>query len=85
MVHVEEVNWVPRAEHIMQHGEALPFPALDRRTHLHRFADQPLEDLLDSFAEQRRANLETVRAWDLDERQLDRRGLHPELGPVRLG
>jgi len=84
LVHVEEVNWVPRAEHILRHGDDHPFARLDRSAHLKGFADWPLADLLDRFAELRRGNLRTVRGWGLDEEQLDCRGLHPELGPVRL-
>jgi len=84
LVHVEEVNWVPRAEHIVQHGTTRPFAPLDRTAHLERFADWRLEDLLDRFAELRRSNLQTVRGWKLDEEQLGRHGLHPELGPVLL-
>lgn len=84
LVHVEEVNWVPRAEHILRCGDDRPFAPLDRFAHLDRFADRTLETLLDRFAELRQTSLQTVREWDLGEEQLDRRGLHPELGPVRL-
>jgi len=84
LAHVEEVNWVPRAEHLLRHKDAHPFAPLDRAAHLERFADWTLEALLDRFAELRRTNLDTTRGWNLDEEQLEHRGQHPELGSVRL-
>jgi hypothetical protein len=30
LIHGERTDWVPRVEHILRHGDAVPFPAFDR-------------------------------------------------------
>lgn len=80
----EETDWVPRARIILEQGEDRPFEAFDRFAQSTRFAGWPIERLLDRFAELRRANVETVRGWELTEAQLALRGSHPELGRVTL-
>lgn len=84
LIHGEETDWVPRARIILEHGESRPFEPFDRFAQLNRFAGWSLDQLLDRFAELRRANLETVRSWRLTEAQLNLPGRHPELGPVTL-
>lgn len=84
LIYGEETDWVPRARIILESGEGRPFEPFDRFAQLHRFAGWSLEQLLDRFAELRRANLEIVRSWRLTEAQLALPGLHPELGSVRL-
>lgn len=84
LIHGEETDWVPRARIILEHGESRPFEPFDRFAQLSRFEGWSLEDLLDRFTELRRANLETVRSWNLTGAQLTLPGRHPELGGVTL-
>jgi hypothetical protein len=84
LVHGEETDWIPRARIILEHGEARPFAPFDRTAMLTRFARWSLGDLLDRFAELRRANLEIARGWKLAAADLERRGRHPDFGPVTL-
>lgn len=84
LIHGEETDWVPRARIILEHGEDRPFEPFDRFAQLSRFEGWSLEDLLGRFTELRRANLETVRSWNLTEAQLALPGRHPELGGVIL-
>lgn len=84
LIHGEETDWIPRARIILEHGEDRPFEPFDRFAQLGRFADWPLDRLLDRFAELRRENLEIVRSWRLSEAQLVLPGRHPELGAVTL-
>jgi DinB superfamily len=83
-IHGEETDWVPRARIILEHGDSRAFEPFDRFAQFSRFADWPLDRLLDRFAELRQTNLETVRSWQLTDAQLDLPGRHPELGPVNL-
>lgn len=84
LVHGEETDWVPRARILLEHGEDRPFEPFDRFAQLTRFRDWSLSDLLDRFAELRRENVRTVRAWELTDEQLALRGRHPALGQVTL-
>jgi len=84
LVHGEETDWIPRARIVLEQGESRPFDRYDRFAQATRFAGWSLDALLDRFAELRRENLATVRAWRLTEEMLDRRGRHPELGAVDL-
>jgi DinB family protein len=84
LIHGEEMDWVPRARIILEHGDSQAFEPFDRFAQFRRFADWPLDQLLDRFAEFRQANLEIVRDWRLTEAQLDLPGRHPELGAVNL-
>ena len=82
LIHAEETNWVARARVLLEE-EGRPFEPFDRLGQL-RFADWPLERLLDRFAEVRRQNVELVRGWALGERELALPGRHPDLGAVDL-
>jgi hypothetical protein len=85
LIHADETNWMPRAHTILEHGEDRALGAFDRFGQFARFSDWPLDDLLDRFAQVRRAQLHTLRGWHLDDRQLALTGRHPELGMVTLG
>jgi hypothetical protein len=84
LIHGEETDWIPRANIILTKGESQAFEPFDRFAQARRFADWPLERLVDRFAELRAAGLTTLRGWHLTREQLALRGRHPELGQVTL-
>jgi hypothetical protein len=84
LIHGEETDWIPRGRIILEHGESRSFEPFDRFAQATRFAGWTLERLLDRFAELRAANLEIARGWKLSEGDLNRRGMHPELGGVTM-
>jgi hypothetical protein len=84
LIHGERTDWIPRAKIILEDGESRPFEKFDRFAQFAASRGRTLTDLLDEFASVRRANLETLAAFRLTERDLDRRGTHPELGVVTL-
>jgi hypothetical protein len=84
LVHGERTDWVPRVEHILRHGDAVPFAPFDREAMLTQSKDLRLSMLLDTFAALRADNLERLVALRLGAADLDRRGLHPELGVVTM-
>lgn len=47
-------------------------------------ARAPLEELVETFAEMRAANLATLRGWNLTPTHLELTGVHPEFGIVTL-
>ena len=85
LVHGEETDWIPRAEILLRHGESRPFDPYDRLAQFERFQDRTLDELLERFAQLRRANLARLQAMKLKPEQYDLRGTHPRLGTVTLG
>lgn len=81
----EETDWIPRARIILEHGEARPFEPFDRFGFRDRVAGLLVADLLDRFEALRRRNLAELESLRLTPADLERRGLHPELGRVTLG
>jgi hypothetical protein len=80
----DEIDWVPRARNVLEHGEAQRFTPFDRFAQETRFAGWTLEQLLDRFAALRDENLRTVRSWNLQPADLERTGTHPAFGRVTL-
>ncbi len=83
-IHGEETDWIPRARIILAQGENLTFVPFDRVAQFERSKGKTLAELLETFAELRRKNIETLRSWNLTEEQLKLKGIHPELGEVDL-
>ncbi|HET7903854.1 MAG TPA: DinB family protein [Candidatus Eisenbacteria bacterium] len=84
LIHGERTDWLPRAEHLLEHGESLAFPVFDRTAMFDASKGKSLAQLLDTFDALRSANLALLRSKALTEADLDRRGRHPEFGPVTL-
>ncbi|HEX6434546.1 MAG TPA: DinB family protein, partial [Gemmatimonadales bacterium] len=62
-----------------------PFIPFDRFAQFRDSRGKSLRELLDTFADLRRENVTRLESLRLEHRDFDRRGLHPELGPVTLG
>jgi hypothetical protein len=85
LIHGERTDWIPRVEHILRHGDAVAFPSFVRDAMLEQSRNRPMAELLDAFASLRAESLARLAALRLGPADLERRGLHPELGPVTLG
>jgi hypothetical protein len=85
LIHGERTDWIPRVEHILRHGDSVPFPSFDREAMFEASRGRSLAELLDAFERLRGESLARLDALHLTESDLSRRGLHPELGPVTLG
>lgn len=83
-IYCEEIDWIPRAEIILRKGENRTFEPFDRFAQFEISKGKTLYELLETFAEIRRKNLETLKSWNLSEAQLKLKGIHPELGEVNL-
>jgi len=83
-LYTEQVNWIPRARHILEHGDGQPFPPFKRSGHLAESEPKSLANLLDEFAAARSASIAELRSWKLGPADLERRGQHPALGPTTL-
>jgi hypothetical protein len=82
--HCERTDWMVRTKHLLELGESQPFPPFDRLGQRQAMEGKTLAELLDEFTGLRAANLEELRGLGLDAAALERRGVHPSLGPVTL-
>jgi hypothetical protein len=85
LIHGERTDWIPRARHILLAGEASPFERFDRTAQFAESQDGSLSELLATFTDLRRENVAALAEMNLTNDDLDRRGLHPDLGGVTLG
>lgn len=85
LIHGERVDWVPRVEHLLRHGDVVPFPPFDREAMFDASRDRSLEELLQTFAALRRDSLDRLRQLQLTTADFGRQGRHPEFGVVTLG
>jgi hypothetical protein len=83
LIHGERTDWILRARHIMS-GERGPFKRFDRTAQFAENRDKSLGELLTTFADLRRENVATLVGMKLTEKDLNRKGLHPEFGEVTL-
>ena len=69
---------------VLQFGETQAFEPFDRQGHAREIQGKSLGQLLDEFARLRSENLAELRALNLRQEDLERRGRHPALGVVTL-
>jgi hypothetical protein len=85
LIHAEHTDWIRRAKRIVESGEAIAFEPFARGGHAQEIQGKSLSQRLDEFSRVRAHSLADLRALRLRPEDLDRRGLHPSLGPVTLG
>lgn len=83
-IHGEETDWIPRAEIILKQEANRTFEPFDRFAQFELSKGKTLYELLDTFSELRKKNLDILKSWDLNDEQLQLKGVHPELGEVTL-
>jgi len=84
LIHGERADWIPRVEHVLEHGASKPFEPFDREAMFEASKGKSLPALLDTFDALRSENVARLRAMSLTEADLDRRGRHPEFGAVTV-
>lgn len=84
LVHGEKTDWMPRLEIVLSDSSNKTFTPYDRFAQFRMSEGKTLEDLLNEFESLRKENLDTLRSKQLTQKDLTRKGIHPELGPVQL-
>lgn len=84
LIHGERADWVPRIEHMLRYGDAVPFPPFDREAMFEASKGRSLDQLLDTFAALRADSLTRLAELALTDADLLRHGRHPEFGRVTL-
>lgn len=85
LAHGERTDWIPRVKRILELGDSLAFEPFNREAQFREGRGKRLPELLDDFAQLRASNVDELRGLKLQPADLERRGLHPSLGPVTLG
>jgi hypothetical protein len=84
LIHGDQTDWMPRVKLVLQSGETRTFEPFDMSGHLQVVQGKSLGQLLDEFARLRSENLGELRALNLRQEDLERRGRHPAFGIVTL-
>jgi hypothetical protein len=84
LIHGEKTDWVPRAKMILEFGNTKTFVPWDRFAQYEESKGKSLEQLLDEFKTLRKDNMTWFKSLKLSEKDLDKKGMHPELGEVTL-
>lgn len=85
LIHGERTDWMPRIEHILRHGDTVPFPVFDREAMFSASRGLSIGELVDTFDRLRAESLARLSALELTDADLARRGRHPEFGVVTMG
>jgi hypothetical protein len=85
LIEAEETNWIPRARHLIAHGETAAFPPFDRFGFAEKAEGRSMADMLDTFRKARARSLQALDAMQLGPGDLGRTGKHPDFGRVTLG
>ncbi len=84
LIHGEETDWIPRARIILKDGESRALTPFNREAMFEKSRGKSIGELMETFARLRAESLRQLDELNLTPELLDKRGLHPELGPVTL-
>jgi hypothetical protein len=84
LIHGERTDWIPRIRIILKSGESETFEPFDRFAQYEVSKGKSMEELLSTFAEMRSQNIEALNSMNITAEDLEKRGIHPELGRVSL-
>lgn len=82
LIHGERTDWMVRLRIILDQGPEATFEPYDRFAQREASRGKPLAELLSTFRQLRRSNLQALVALELTVQDLERGARHPELGPV---
>jgi len=83
LIHGEKTDWVPRIKIVLNDSKDKTFKTYDRFAQ-QREALKPLQELLSDFKELREYNLEYLKGLQIQDKDLSKKGMHPQLGEVTL-
>ncbi len=83
-IHGEKTDWILRAKIILAQAENIKFEPFDRFAQFEDSKGKSLDELLDEFEYLRKENIKTLRNLNITSKQLELKGVHPELGEVNL-
>lgn len=84
LIYGEKTDWLIRAKIIMGNSRDKTFEPYNRFAQQNDDPNVPIEELLTQFETLRTQNLKELVALNITEKDLNRKGVHPELGDVTL-
>lgn len=84
LIHGEQTDWIPRAKIILGDNEDKTFKPFDRFAQETLSKGKSTNELLEEFTRLRQESLQQLKAWKLTDEDLNKKGVHPELGAVTL-
>lgn len=84
LVHGEKTDWLPRIMIILNESDQKTFSPYDRFAQFKMNQGKSLNDLLLEFQELRASNIRRLQDLGLTDFDLEKEGIHPELGPVTM-
>jgi DinB superfamily len=84
LIHAEKTNWPERIHMILAYGTTKTFEDFDRFAMYENSKGKSITQLLEEFEVLRKNNIQWFRELKLKESDLDKMGLHPKLGEVKL-
>jgi len=83
LIHGEKTDWIPKAEIILNKDDK-NFEPYDRFAQEKLYSTQTFEELIDEYKRLRVLNVNKLKSWNLTEKDLNKEGIHPDLGIVTL-
>lgn len=83
LIHGEKTDWIPRTKIILKYGLERPFEPFDRFAQYEVSKGKTMNELLTEFEDLRKENIEEFNSLPI-QKNLDKKGKHPELGEVTL-
>jgi hypothetical protein len=84
LIHGEKTDWIPRAEQMLSDKADKHFVPFDRFAQFSNSKGKSFESLLAEFETLRKANLDKLRSFNLQPKDLQKTGIHPTFGEVTL-
>jgi hypothetical protein len=81
----EKTDWVPRMEIILSESADKRFQPFDRFAQFTTGEVKSLPELLDEFKSLRKKNIEILLSKKITDKDLQKKGVHPNFGEVTLG
>ena len=83
LINGEQTDWIPRARIILFEDDK-HFTPFDRFAQEQESVGKSMNDLLQEFTSLRAANVTALKSFELNEDNLNKTGIHPEFGEVKL-
>lgn len=85
LIYGEKTDWIPRSRIILSDSSDKTFEPFDRFAQEKEDQNRSINELLTEFADLRKENIAALKAFNITNEDLDKKGIHPELGECTLG